>query len=213
MVELNPVSWTPHGRGGGEEHPRCRRAIGRTRRSSGNGSRRESPQGVQRAAADYCVRPTEITTVRTPQAAHSASRRLTILTWRIRSSSVSSCPADGISAFDATQDRHSGRSRIKSVIAVTRSDIGTSLFRPAGRCGSFRHTGITRRRCPDRNSFQTPFAAIPGLQARRAAPYQNASGHTTRWPLDAAAPGTQRVTRLRTSQVSGLSPSQRQRTT
>ena len=34
---VDPVSWTPHG-WGGKERPRCRRAIGRTRRSSGSGS-------------------------------------------------------------------------------------------------------------------------------------------------------------------------------
>jgi ABC-type uncharacterized transport system substrate-binding protein len=34
---VDPVSWTPH-RWGGKEGPRCRRAIRRTRRSSGSGS-------------------------------------------------------------------------------------------------------------------------------------------------------------------------------
>src|SRR5881628_3472475 len=36
-IGVDPVSWTPHG-WGGKERPRCRRAIGRTRRSSGSGS-------------------------------------------------------------------------------------------------------------------------------------------------------------------------------
>src|SRR2546428_820133 len=36
-VGVDPVPWTPHG-WGGKERPRCRRAIGRTRRSSGSGS-------------------------------------------------------------------------------------------------------------------------------------------------------------------------------
>ena len=31
---VDPVAWTPHG-WGGRERPRCRRAIGRTRRRSG----------------------------------------------------------------------------------------------------------------------------------------------------------------------------------
>src|SRR6266850_883890 len=37
VVGVDPVSWTPHG-WGGKERPRCRGAIGRTRRSSGSGS-------------------------------------------------------------------------------------------------------------------------------------------------------------------------------
>jgi hypothetical protein len=41
---VDPVSWTPHG-WGGKECPRCRRAIGRTRRSSGSGSSSWSAKG------------------------------------------------------------------------------------------------------------------------------------------------------------------------
>src|SRR6266700_5558008 len=37
LVGVDPVSWTPHG-WGGKEHPRCRRAVGGTHRSSGNAS-------------------------------------------------------------------------------------------------------------------------------------------------------------------------------
>src|SRR5713101_7926741 len=41
---VDPVSGTPHG-WGGKECPRCRRAIGRTRRSSGSGSSSWSAKG------------------------------------------------------------------------------------------------------------------------------------------------------------------------